>query len=70
MPEYRLEERGPDHAKEFTATVFLGGEALGVGRGQVEEGSRAAGRPRGVRRTISERVRRRRGDGWSYPRSR
>ena len=34
MPEYQLEERGPDHEKEFTATVFLGGEALGVGVGR------------------------------------
>ena len=23
LPEYRLEERGPDHEKEFTATVYL-----------------------------------------------
>jgi ribonuclease-3 len=34
MPEYRLEERGPDHAKEFTATVFVAGEALGTGMGR------------------------------------
>ena len=34
MPEYRLEERGPDHAKEFTATVFVAGEALGTGVGR------------------------------------
>jgi ribonuclease-3 len=34
MPEYRLEERGPDHEKEFTATVFLNGEPLGVGVGK------------------------------------
>ncbi len=33
MPEYRLEERGPDHAKEFTATVFVAGEELGTGTG-------------------------------------
>lgn len=34
MPEYRLEERGPDHAKEFTATVYVAGEALGTGMGR------------------------------------
>ena len=34
MPEYRLEERGPDHEKEFTATVFLNGEPLGMGVGK------------------------------------
>ena len=34
MPEYRLEDRGPDHEKEFTATVFLAGEPLGMGTGR------------------------------------
>jgi ribonuclease III len=34
MPEYRLEEQGPDHEKEFTATVYLGGERYGAGRGR------------------------------------
>jgi ribonuclease III len=34
MPEYRLEERGPDHEKEFTATVFLAGEPHGSGTGR------------------------------------
>lgn len=34
MPEYRLEERGPDHEKEFTATVYLSGKALGTGVGR------------------------------------
>jgi ribonuclease III len=44
MPEYRLEERGPDHQKEFTATVYLGGEALGagVGKSKKEAEQRAA----------------------------
>jgi ribonuclease-3 len=34
MPEYRLEDRGPDHEKEFTATGFLAGEPLGTGTGR------------------------------------
>ena len=44
MPEYRLEERGPDHEKEFTATVFLNGEPLGegVGKSKKEAEQRAA----------------------------
>jgi ribonuclease-3 len=44
MPEYRLEDRGPDHEKEFTATVFLAGEALGagVGKSKKEAEQRAA----------------------------
>lgn len=34
LPEYRIEERGPDHEKEFTATVYLAGEPFGEGRGR------------------------------------
>ena len=34
VPQYRVAERGPDHAKEFTATVFLDGEAYGSGEGR------------------------------------
>jgi len=33
-PEYRVSSEGPDHAKEFTATVFLRGEEYGGGRGR------------------------------------
>jgi ribonuclease-3 len=33
VPEYRIASRGPDHAKEFTATVYLAGERWGQGRG-------------------------------------
>ena len=34
MPDYRIEERGPDHEKEFTATAFLAGEPMGTGSGR------------------------------------
>ncbi len=34
MPEYRIEESGPDHAKRFTATVLLSGEEFGTGDGR------------------------------------
>ena len=34
VPEYRIRERGPDHEKEFTATVFLAGEEWGTGMGR------------------------------------
>jgi ribonuclease III len=34
IPEYRIASRGPDHAKEFTATVFLAGERYGQGQGR------------------------------------
>jgi len=44
VPEYRVEERGPDHAKEFTATVYLSGKEFGrgVGRSKKEAEQRAA----------------------------
>ena len=44
MPEYRLEDRGPDHEKEFTATVYLNGQPMGsgVGRSKKEAEQRAA----------------------------
>lgn len=44
LPEYRVAERGPDHEKEFTATVFLAGRELGrgVGRSKKEAEQRAA----------------------------
>jgi ribonuclease-3 len=34
LPEYRIAERGPDHEKEFTATVYLAGEPWGTGSGR------------------------------------
>jgi ribonuclease-3 len=34
LPEYRISERGPDHQKEFTATVYLVGEQWGSGMGR------------------------------------
>jgi ribonuclease III len=34
VPEYKIRERGPDHAKEFTATVVLAGKEWGVGMGR------------------------------------
>lgn len=34
LPRYDVEGSGPDHAKRFTATVNLGGEAMGSGAGR------------------------------------
>jgi ribonuclease-3 len=44
LPEYRVEERGPDHQKEFTATVYLAGVEYGrgTGRSKKEAEQRAA----------------------------
>lgn len=44
LPEYRIVERGPDHQKEFTATVFLVGKewGTGIGRSKKEAEQQAA----------------------------
>ena len=44
LPEYRIVERGPDHQKEFTATVYLSGQSwgTGVGRSKKEAEQQAA----------------------------
>jgi ribonuclease III len=34
VPDYRLSERGPDHAKSFTAEVAMGGAVRGSGEGR------------------------------------
>lgn len=34
VPQYRVVEEGPDHAKEFTATVLLDGQPYGKGQGR------------------------------------
>ena len=34
VPDYRIEESGPDHAKSFTADVVLAGEVRGSGAGR------------------------------------
>src|SRR5437867_2067464 len=44
LPEYRVAERGPDHEKEFTASVYLSGQMFGrgTGRSKKEAEQRAA----------------------------
>ena len=34
VPEYQVEESGPDHQKSFRAFVLVGGEVLGTGEGR------------------------------------
>ena len=34
VPEYRIEEAGPDHAKMFTARAVVNGESFGAGAGR------------------------------------
>jgi ribonuclease-3 len=37
VPEYRVDEQGPDHRKEFSAHVSVGGKALGQGDGRTKK---------------------------------
>ncbi len=37
VPEYRVEEQGPDHRKEFNAFVAVGGNTLGQGDGRTKK---------------------------------
>lgn len=37
VPDYRVAEAGPDHRKEFTATVLVGGEEFGTGDGRTKK---------------------------------
>ena len=37
VPEYRVTEEGPDHAKVFAARAFLGGTAHGDGSGRTKK---------------------------------
>ncbi|MFC0358629.1 MULTISPECIES: ribonuclease III [Kytococcus] len=37
LPEYRITDSGPDHAKVFEATALLGGEPVGTGTGRTKK---------------------------------
>jgi ribonuclease-3 len=37
VPEYRVEEEGPDHRKEFSATVVVAGHSYGSGDGRTKK---------------------------------
>ena len=37
VPEYRVQEEGPDHRKEFTATVIVAGQDRGSGEGTTKK---------------------------------
>ncbi|TCP52019.1 RNAse III [Tamaricihabitans halophyticus] len=37
VPEYQVDDQGPDHRKEFTATVLIGGKPYGQGEGTTKK---------------------------------
>ena len=41
VPDYRVTEEGPDHAKVFTASAIIGGIVYGVGRGRSKKEAEA-----------------------------
>ena len=71
LPIYEVQESGPDHQKEFTATVSVAGERLGAGAGRTKKEAEQH-----AAREAYERLRGR-VDGetseegrWSFPKSR
>ena len=71
LPVYEVEESGPDHQKEFTATVSVAGDRLGAGAGRTKKEAEQH-----AAREAYERLRGR-VDGetseegrWSFPKSR
>ena len=59
VPEYVIEDEGPDHMKTFTAQVRVADAALRQRRRPLQEGGRAGRRRDGVRRDRGEARRRR-----------
>ncbi len=41
VPEYKVDEEGPDHAKTFTAAAVIGGTVYGSGRGRSKKEAEA-----------------------------
>jgi ribonuclease III len=56
IPEYRVAERGPDHQKEFTAKVFLGGREFGMGQGRSKKEAEQQAAQQAFRQLSEERV--------------
>jgi ribonuclease-3 len=56
IPEYRVAERGPDHQKEFTATVFLGGREFGIGQGRSKKEAEQQAARQAFQQLTDERV--------------
>jgi ribonuclease III len=54
VPQYRVSEQGPDHAKEFTATVFLEGQQYGSGSGRSKKEAEQRAARQAYTRLLSE----------------
>jgi ribonuclease-3 len=54
VPQYRVEQKGPDHAKEFTATVLIAGERYGLGRGRSKKEAEQRAARQAYERLVAE----------------
>lgn len=54
LPEYRVSESGPDHAKRFRAAVYLEGSSYGEGDGRSKKEAEQAAARHAVRRLRTE----------------
>ena len=48
LPRYQLRHEGPDHSKQFFASVLLRGEVYGTGEGRSKKAAEQAAAARGV----------------------
>jgi ribonuclease-3 len=55
LPEYRVSETGPDHAKEFTAHAVLAGAVLGEGVGRSKKIAEQQAASTAYRRIVADR---------------
>jgi ribonuclease-3 len=55
LPEYRVTETGPDHAKEFTAHAVLAGSVLGEGVGRSKKIAEQQAASTAYRRIVADR---------------
>ena len=54
LPRYALTDEGPDHAKEFEATVYMHGEPYGSGRGRSKKQAEQAAARQAWTRLLAE----------------
>ena len=63
VPQYRVREQGPDHAKEFTATVLVAGSEYGSGEGRSKKEAEQQAAREAYARLTAERGRVAAGEG-------
>lgn len=66
VPDYRVEEQGPDHRKEFSAFVTVGGDTLGQGSGRTKKDAEQKAAEIAWR-TLSEQVKQVTGNAGEHP---